>query len=283
MSDERTLSQLMPELRRPFTQAAVKMKPQVVTKDQKSGLVTYYIDARLAAERLNHVVGAEHWSDSYRLLAEGTATPALFFPVECSLTVFGVTKTDVGQSPNTVLDDKAWKTAYSDALKRAAVKFGVGVFLYNLPNVWAETKVGQNGKAQGFTDKGVAHARSSYVKWLASPANIYGEPLDHGDLTDHEVEGSAPGSAEAGGTENGEAPNGPVSVPPAAKPTKAELANLVEIVDGLIADGQMTSEQLQKAARSSVGWPELADTLPKAQVVDLTRRLTTFRENLVAS
>lgn len=190
MSDR--LNDLLPELRRPFTAAAVKIKPQVVTKDQKKGLVTFYIDSRLLVERLNTVVGAANWTDSYRLLAEGEFAVKFGLPIECSLTVDGVTKTDVGQLVPGEMDDKAWKSAYSDAFKRAGVKFGVGAFLYNLPQVWAETKVGQNGKAQGFSEAGVRAAKAAYAKWLTSPANIYGEALDHGDVEREDAEQAAP-------------------------------------------------------------------------------------------
>jgi hypothetical protein len=179
----RTLSESLSDLRRPFTVQAVKFKPQTVMQDKTKALASFYIDARLAAERLNTVVGAENWSDSYRLLADGAATPALYYPVECSLRVCGVTKVDVGQGADTKLDEKAWKSAYSDALKRAAVKFGIGVYLYVLPNVWAPVRV-DAGKVKGFSEEGVKQLRSAYVRWLDSSANTFGAALDHGDVED---------------------------------------------------------------------------------------------------
>jgi hypothetical protein len=51
--------------------------------------------------------------------------------IKCSLTVLGVTKEDVG---TTSLADQM-KGAHSDALKRAAVKFGIGSYLYDLKNI----------------------------------------------------------------------------------------------------------------------------------------------------
>lgn len=206
-----TLSALLTDLRRPFTVSAVRFKPQTVTKDLTKGLASFYIDARLAAERLNEVVGAENWSDEYRLLADGVAAPALYYPVECRLTVCGVTKADVGQGANTVLDDKAWKSAYSDALKRAAVKFGIGVYLYNLPNLWAPVFVGSNGKAQGFSKEGQEQLRGQYERWLSSPLNIYGEPFDHGDVTHDESSGRPEQPART--------PSSPEPVRPTAAPT----------------------------------------------------------------
>lgn len=50
---------------------------------------------------------------------------------KCSLTVLEVTKQDVG---TTSMADQ-FKGAHSDALKRAAVKFGIGLYLYDLKNL----------------------------------------------------------------------------------------------------------------------------------------------------
>jgi len=51
--------------------------------------------------------------------------------VKCRLTVLGVTKEDVGEGGTL-------KAAFSDALKRAAVKFGVGRHLYEMEKVWVD-------------------------------------------------------------------------------------------------------------------------------------------------
>jgi hypothetical protein len=51
--------------------------------------------------------------------------------IRCSLSVFNVTKQDVG----TTSMAEQMKGAHSDALKRAAVKFGIGSYLYDLKNL----------------------------------------------------------------------------------------------------------------------------------------------------
>lgn len=158
-------------LRAPFAPDAIKVKPQTVSKGENpKGLVTFYIDSRLVVDRLDEAVGAENWTDEYRLLCEGLHAPTVGIPVECALTVNGVRKVDVGQIAPGEKDDKMWKSAYSDAFKRAAVKFGVGAYLYDSPNVWCPVKVGQNGKAQGFTDEGKAQAFAAYRKWIGAGA-----------------------------------------------------------------------------------------------------------------
>ncbi len=182
--EEGPLTGALPQLARPFTRAAIRFKPQTVVDGRsggKVGLVTYYIDARLAAARLDAVIGAGGWTTEFVVVS---ADPKLGLPIECRLTVLGATKANVGQIAPGNVDDKAWKSAYSDALKRAGVMFGIGAYLYGGPQVWAEVKVGTNGKAQGFTEAGANAARDAYSKWIASKAmvDLWGEPLDHGDV-----------------------------------------------------------------------------------------------------
>jgi hypothetical protein len=49
-----------------------------------------------------------------------------------------VTKMDVGGPSDQKDEGDRRKAAFSDALKRAAVKFGVGRYLYDLPPVWCD-------------------------------------------------------------------------------------------------------------------------------------------------
>lgn len=85
-----------------------------------------YIDARQVMDRLDDVVGPENWWATFKVIPSDEAV------VECSLTVLGITKVDVGYSnnPGSDYEKEPFKAAYSDALKRAAVHFGVGRFLY---------------------------------------------------------------------------------------------------------------------------------------------------------
>jgi hypothetical protein len=171
-------------LRRPFTPAAVKFKVQAVFgKPEPTGcLIVSYIDARLAVERLNLV--CPDWEDEY------TATSNAKF-LQCALTVAGLTRKDVGEAAGLSKDQ------VSDALKRAAVKFGVGVSLYAIPQIKlfkehignGNLKVTTNAKGEKtlvVTDKGDALLRKGYTKWLEEHGvQAFGPPLDHGDREGH--------------------------------------------------------------------------------------------------
>nr|WP_279231580.1 Rad52/Rad22 family DNA repair protein [Thermus thalpophilus] len=123
----------------PFPPAEVQWRIEALSKDRKRALVVPYVDARTVLDRLDRVVGPEGWHDSYEVLADqernlkderGERRERLC-EVKCRLTVLGVTKEDVGEGDSL-------KAAFSDALKRAAVKFGVGRYLYRLEKQWVD-------------------------------------------------------------------------------------------------------------------------------------------------
>lgn len=114
--------QVFKELAKPFPFHSHKWRVMNVSKkDPKAhkGTVAYYIDARDVMDRLDQ--SGAFWSDNYQVLENGPKV----WHVECTLIVNGVVRTDVGEG-----DDP--KSAYSDALKRAAVKFGVYRYGYSL-------------------------------------------------------------------------------------------------------------------------------------------------------
>ncbi|HTZ63494.1 MAG TPA: hypothetical protein VMB51_05265 [Solirubrobacteraceae bacterium] len=165
-----SLREALPYLRRPFTADAVRFKVQQAWKE--GALIVSYIDARLVAERLN-MVCAEQWSDSYE-----NRDGAMI----CALTVCGVTRYDVGEASGTAVA----KALRSDALKRAAVKFGVGVSVYAVPKIILRPNEGlrqPKGKDTWvLTDQGETTCRERYADWLEQKGTeTFGVPLDHGD------------------------------------------------------------------------------------------------------
>lgn len=116
----------------PFELSEVKFKPQAVKNNRALALA--YVDARVIQDRLDEVLGVEGWQDEYQLLPDGS--------VVCKLTLkLGdqwITKMDVGSPSEQPDSGDRLKAAFSDALKRAAVKFGVGRYLYRLPSQWAD-------------------------------------------------------------------------------------------------------------------------------------------------
>jgi hypothetical protein len=119
-------------LAEPFKPEQLGWKPAATTKDKSRAMAVPHIDARDVMNRLDKVVGITGWKDEYQVLPSGG--------VVCRLSVrFGrqwVTKSDAGgQSDQDDTGDRL-KAAFSDALKRAAVKFGIGRYLYYVPKQW---------------------------------------------------------------------------------------------------------------------------------------------------
>ena len=110
----------------PFPQEAIHWRIGATdNKDNPTrGIPLAYIDARDVMDRLDEVVGPENWEDKFFETSSGR--------VICELTIRGVTKSDGAGAT----DMEGEKGGLSDAFKRAAVKFGVGRYLYSLGTQW---------------------------------------------------------------------------------------------------------------------------------------------------
>jgi hypothetical protein len=116
----------------PFERSEVKFKPAVVSGSRALALA--YVDARAIQDRLDEVLGVLGWQDSYRVLADGSVMCRLRLKIGGEW----ITKVDVGGQSEQPDGGDRLKAAVSDALKRAAVKFGIGRYLYRLPQQWCD-------------------------------------------------------------------------------------------------------------------------------------------------
>ena len=117
------------KLREPFNPADVDFRPQ--GKQSKNGKVqaVCYIDARTVADRLDDVVGPGAWEFTYEPLVTANGQIQI---AKGRLAIHGVVKEDVGEASN--FDPS--KGCVSDALKRAAVLWGIGRYLYGVGGEW---------------------------------------------------------------------------------------------------------------------------------------------------
>jgi len=127
--DPRRVAEL---LAAPFEAVAIHWKPAVVSGNRAMALP--YLDARAVQDRLDSVVGVEGWQDHYEVLPDGSAVCSLRVRIGADW----ICKVDVGAPSEQPDEGDRRKAAFSDALKRAAVKFGIGRYLYRLPRQWAD-------------------------------------------------------------------------------------------------------------------------------------------------
>ncbi len=131
-----------------FPRNAISWRAQSLTKDGNKALALAYIDARDVMDRLDAVCGSQNWQDRYEF--HGTRTICYL-----SIRVDGewITKADgAGDS-----DVEAEKGAISDALKRAAVKWGIGRYLYSIETPWVP--------CESYGEPG----RLKWKRWTADP------------------------------------------------------------------------------------------------------------------
>src|SRR5204862_948337 len=132
ISSLRRVEELMDALSAPFDPREVRFKPAVVSGNRALALA--YVDARVIQDRLDDVLGVTGWQDEYECLPDGSVVCRL----RLRLGDEWITKMDVGGPSEQPDGGDRMKAAFSDALKRAAVKFGVGRYLYRLPSQWVD-------------------------------------------------------------------------------------------------------------------------------------------------
>lgn len=115
------------ELKKPFPPESVEWRVGSTNSDKSKGMALAYIDARSVQDRLDKVCGVDGWQCRYPHVGEKTVC-------EIGLNINGewIWKAD-GAGDTDVEKEKG---ALSDAFKRAAVKWGVGRYLYDLETVW---------------------------------------------------------------------------------------------------------------------------------------------------
>ncbi len=138
-SNTTTFDAVLAELAQPFDPEAVEFKAGAVTQDKARALALAYVDSRVYQARLDAVT--PDWRNEYTREYAGDRVI-----VTCALTVAGVTRQAIGESlqasarsdGSTVIEENAATSAEAQAFKRACSAFGLGRYLYSVPQVWAE-------------------------------------------------------------------------------------------------------------------------------------------------
>lgn len=129
------------KLSAPFPPSRVSWRVGSTTQDKKKGMALAYCDARDVMERLDEVCGPGGWQCAYPH-ATGKTVCAIGIKVgdEWVWKSDGAGDTDI----------EAEKGALSDAFKRAAVRWGVGRYLYEVVSPWVDLE--QAGKSYKIKD-----------------------------------------------------------------------------------------------------------------------------------
>ena len=140
----KTFDTVLADLAQPFDPEAVEFKAGATTQDKARALALAYVDSRVYQGRLDAVT--PDWRNEYTREYAGERVI-----VTCALTVAGVTRQAIGESlqasarhdGSTVIEENAATSAEAQAFKRACSAFGLGRYLYSVPQVWADYDSGK--------------------------------------------------------------------------------------------------------------------------------------------
>lgn len=115
------------DLKKPFPPESVSWRLGKIIGNK--GIALAYIDSRDVQDRLDEVVGPENWQDSYSQYNLTMICRIELWDEERGMWIF---KEDGAGAT----DFEAEKGQISDSFKRAAVKWGIGRYLYTIKSPW---------------------------------------------------------------------------------------------------------------------------------------------------
>lgn len=137
----------MSKLKEPFAESDIEWRLQSCGKSNGKfwARPLAYITSRAVQERLDEVCGPDGWQTSIEKQGDAYLCTLSIRVDHDDLSTEWISRTDGADST----DIEAVKGGISGAIKRSAVLFGVGRYLYNLKDSWAE--ITPNGRFSGQT------------------------------------------------------------------------------------------------------------------------------------
>lgn len=154
MSDD-----IMKRLQEPFPYSDIEWRVGSTTKDKTKGLALAYVTNRAIQNRLDEIFGPFGWRNEYKEWKGNSQLCGISIKHEGEW----ITKWDGASDSN----QEAVKGGLSDSMKRAAYQWGIGRYLYKIPQTWCEIK--PVGKSYALKNN------PPLPKW-ALPANSKEEP-----------------------------------------------------------------------------------------------------------
>ena len=123
---------IMAKLQEPFYPEEIEWRVGATNKEKTKGLALAYVTNRAIQNRLDDVFGCFGWKNEFR---EWHGTSQL-----CGLSILHedqwITKWDGADDSAT----EATKGGLSDSMKRASYQWGIGRYLYKLPQTWVDIR-----------------------------------------------------------------------------------------------------------------------------------------------
>lgn len=168
---------ILEELEERFTSKDVEWRISSTTKDKSKGMAVPYLDARAIQQRLDNVVGKGYWKNSYIPWHNGSQLCVLSLKVVYEDGSYEwIDKVDGADCS----DIEPIKGGLSDSFKRAAVHWGIGRYLYEMPSIWVTLEDGRNipkaemERLNAFID---GDKKAMYSDWKGSNKQVTGNTV----------------------------------------------------------------------------------------------------------
>jgi len=182
------------DLKKPFPPDRISWRVGSQTKDKKKGMALAYIDARDVQDRLDEVCGVDGWQCRYVPMHDKKTVCEIGIRIfrpslgpETALSNVASLVKQIGHG----IDEWVWKSdgagdtdveaekgSLSDAFKRAAVRWGIGRYLYDVEAPWVELEAFGNPERPQYKIAAKEYARLESLLNLSKPGSYQNQAGD---------------------------------------------------------------------------------------------------------
>ncbi len=178
MIPSKTPAEISEQLRMPFEAKDIEWRIQWSNKEKTYGLVVPYVTNRAIQNRLDDVVGMENWHNVFEPWHSEGTTPGQLCGISIHFESHGwVTKYDGAADSNI----ESLKGGLSDSMKRAAVQWGIGRFLYDMDAIRINLEMSGNRPIIPKQERAILDQR--YNEMIRGRASTNVIPLSQGQTT----------------------------------------------------------------------------------------------------
>ena len=161
---QKTPEELRAVLSAPFSSSDIEWRVSATNAEKTKGLAVPYVTNRAIQNRLDDTVGIDGWYNDFRPGKNGSAQLcgiSIFFPQleQC------LTKWDGADDS----EFESVKGGLSDSMKRAAVEWSIGRYLYGMTQVWVTVQITNSGKKSNarIRDEERPRLDQAHDEWVA--------------------------------------------------------------------------------------------------------------------
>ena len=161
---QKTPEELRAVLSAPFSSSDIEWRVSATNAEKTKGLAVPYVTNRAIQNRLDDTVGIDGWYNDFRPWKNGSAQLcgiSIFFPQleQCLPKWDGADDSEF----------ESVKGGLSDSMKRAAVEWSIGRYLYGMTQVWVTVQITNSGKKSNarIRDEERPRLDQAHDEWVA--------------------------------------------------------------------------------------------------------------------